>query len=100
MLEDTMHAAHSPRLRATRAVVAGVAGALALTTGCQGSSRPTSPDSPPNATVASGSQSTLLGRAAFESFHVKRKSGGWEMDVNAKDSLDVAVQSITFQPGS
>lgn len=60
---------------------------------------PTAPTQP-RFTVGSGSQSTLLGRATFaERFHVKRKTAGWEIDIKAKDPVDVAVQTITFQPG-
>jgi hypothetical protein len=51
-------------------------------------------------TASSGSGSTLLGRGTFaERFHVKRKTSGWEIDIKAKDATDLAVQSITFQPG-
>jgi hypothetical protein len=74
--------------------------ALLAACGGKGSEQTTGPGAKPELTVATGSQSTLLGRAAFESFHVKRKAASWEMDVNAKDSVDVAVQSIVFQPGS
>lgn len=99
-----MKAAHAHPILTARAVaitLAGVAGTLALVAGCQGSEHTTGPSSQPNLTVASGSKSTLLGRAAFEQFHVKRKSDdGWELQINAKDALDVAVQSITFAPGA
>jgi len=59
-------------------------------------------------TAGSGTSSILLGRGTFaERFHVKRKakrtappkSIEWEIDIMAKDPTDVAVQSITFQPG-
>jgi hypothetical protein len=52
-------------------------------------------------TPSSGSQSTLLGRATIdEAFKVHR--GGedhWKIKVQATPALDVAVQSIVFQPG-
>ena len=54
------------------------------------------------ATPGSGTQSMLLGRATFgEAFKVKRKAPAldWEVEVEAKPALDVAVQMITFQPG-
>lgn len=73
------------------------------------------------ATPSSGSTSTLLGRATFASFKVERKQlpvinpagvrlGGeadrnrrrrpiWEAEVEARPALDIATQTITFQPG-
>ena len=73
------------------------------------------------ATPNSDSTSTLLGRATFKSFKVERKQlpvsasadwrwGGnadrnrrrrpvWEVEVEARPALDVATQTITFQPG-
>ncbi|HKO16182.1 MAG TPA: hypothetical protein VJU87_08080 [Gemmatimonadaceae bacterium] len=54
----------------------------------------------PDYTMSSGSKSTLIGRATFDAFHVKRKTGDWQLQIDAKDPLDVAVQTITFAPGS
>ena len=59
----------------------------------------------PAFTAGSGSVSTLLGRATFfdphdDVFKVKRITGDWHAEVKAKPALDVAVQSITFPPGS
>jgi hypothetical protein len=53
-------------------------------------------------TTGSGSQSTLLGRATFDDPINVRRVGedNWKVDVKAKPALDVAVQSIVFQPGS
>ena len=73
------------------------------------------------ATTSSGSTSTLLGRATFKSFKVERKqlpvnapSGGrwggetdrdrrrqpvWEVEAESRPALDIATQTITFQPG-
>lgn len=77
---------------------------LALLAACQdGDSRsgPTAaPESAPQLTLGSGSQSTLLGRATFaDPFKVKRTTGEWEVEVEAPNPMDVAVQNITFQPG-
>jgi hypothetical protein len=59
----------------------------------------------PALTPASGSTSTLLGRATFgdpadETFKVKRMTGDWHVEIKAKPAMDIAVQSIVFQPGS
>lgn len=52
------------------------------------------------ATPGSGTISTLIGRATFEeAFKVKRGLGDWEVEVEAKPALDIAVQRIVFQPG-
>jgi Cupin domain len=54
------------------------------------------------ATQGSGTSSTLIGRATFEGpFKVKRKAPAddWEVEIEAKPGLDVAVQTIVFQPG-
>ena len=54
------------------------------------------------ATPGSGTQSMLIGRATFEeAFKVKRQERpiDWQVKVQAKPALDVAVQMITFQPG-
>ena len=53
-------------------------------------------------TPSSGSQSTLLGRATYDDPISVRRVGEdkWKIDIKAKPALDVAVQSIVFQPGS
>ncbi len=56
------------------------------------------------ATKGSGTTSTLLGRGTFdEAVRVNRESEQpnqeWEVEMEAKPSLDVATQIITFQPG-
>lgn len=87
--------------------LAGTIALAVLLVACQDSDRGTdgstavfSPVAPSH-TAGSGSTSTLLGRATFaDAFQVKRRTGDWEVDVKAKDPLDVAVQSITFQPGA
>jgi cupin domain len=58
----------------------------------------------PVATTGSGSVSTLLGRATFgdESaglLEIARTTGSWSVDIEAQPNLDVAVQSIIFEPG-
>jgi cupin domain len=51
-------------------------------------------------TASSGSSSTVLARAVFaDPFKVRRKTDGWKVSVDS-DPLDIAVQSIVFQPGS
>ncbi len=66
------------------------------------SKEPTGPG--PSFTVGSGSTSTLLGRATFSDpfdqvFKVKRITGDWHVEIKSKPALDLAVQSIVFQPG-
>ena len=54
------------------------------------------------ATTGSGTTSTLIGRATFgEPVKVHRISEDhdWQIKVQAKPSLDVAVQTIVFEPG-
>jgi len=53
------------------------------------------------ATPPSGTTSTLVGRATFdEEFKVKRTGlDDWEVEVEARPALDVAVQTITFARG-
>jgi hypothetical protein len=58
----------------------------------------------PSFTPGSGSTSTLLGRATFSdpndpTFKVKRMTGDWQVEIKGKPALDLAVQSIVFQPG-
>lgn len=58
----------------------------------------------PSFTAASGTTSTLLGRALFtdsaETFKVKRITGDWHAEIKAKPAFDLAVQSIAFPAGS
>ena len=71
---------------------------------------PTRPSLEPQFTRGSGTTSTLLGRGTFaDAFKVKRTvgekesrgwpHGRWEVEVEARPNLDVAVQRITFAPG-
>lgn len=80
----------------------------ALLTGCKDASEPAAPlgsgravPSSPSYTAGSGSSSVLLGRANFSdpkdpNFKVKRITGDWQMELKAKPSFDLAVQTITF----
>ena len=63
---------------------------------------PVQSDTPtPQFTSGSGTTSTLLARAAFQdAFNIKRVSGDWEVEIEAKPALDVAVQRIVFPPES
>src|ERR1044072_5984922 len=59
----------------------------------------------PHFTMGSGTVSTPLGRATFsdpddQNFKVKRISGDWHIEIKSKPAFDVAIQSITFKPGS
>jgi hypothetical protein len=83
---------------------------LTLSLGCSDSNEPLSrgeresPPGPPSLTAGSGTTSTLLGRATFgdpadQTFKVKRITGDWHVEIKAKPNLDLAVQSIVFQPG-
>ncbi len=83
-------------------------GALALAivlTACKDGREPLGPGAKdPATTVGSGSTSTLLGRATFSdpvhnTFSVKRITGDWDVEITSKPALDIAVQSIVFQPG-
>jgi hypothetical protein len=90
-----------------RASILGALACAALFTACKDTTEPAGPSSPsqPAYTLGSGSTSTLLGRATFSDpdsheLNIKRKTGDWHMDIKAKSGFDLAVQSITFQPGS
>ena len=82
----------------------------ALITSCRDASEPVAPrardlsTAQPAMTMGSGSSSTLLGRATFSDpadpvFKVKRITGDWQMEIKSKPAFDIAVQTITFQPG-
>lgn len=92
-----------------RTCVAAFALLVALSA-CRGGDGPLAPRdrdqglTTPSFTLGSGSSSTLLGRATFgdpadETFKVKRLTGDWHVEIKAKPVLDLAVQSIVFQPG-
>ena len=78
---------------------------------CSDASKPVAPGThdassvSPHFTMGSGTTSTLLGRATFsdpadQNFKVKRISGDWHVEIKSKPAVDIAVQSIVFQPGS
>jgi len=52
-------------------------------------------------TPPSGLSFTPIGRATVPEFSVKRKDKAldWEMELSADQSIDVATQIVTFQPG-
>lgn len=77
---------------------------------CQDGNEPLAPREPDrgvtglSSTTASGSTSTLLGRATFgdhtgQTFKVKRMTGDWQVEIKAKPAIDLAVQSIVFEAG-
>lgn len=73
----------------------------ALLASCEQHKQPTAPLSPgtPLFTASSGSVSTLVGRGTFaDQLKVKRQTGDWKAKVDS-DPLDIAVQTIVFQPG-
>jgi len=77
------------KVRLTKGVLAGVAVVAAISVGQAWG------------TSGSGTQSTLVGRATFDDPIYVRRVGedNWKVAVKAKPALDVAVQSIVFQPG-
>lgn len=90
-------------------VGAAVAVGSVVLTACTDRANPPVTGSPdpsiaPSFTMGSGSTPTLLGRATFsdpddQTFKIKRMTGDWQVDIKAKPALDIAVQSIVFQPG-
>jgi hypothetical protein len=85
--------------------------ALASVTACADTKESTAPHgkdpavTAPSFTVATGSTSTLLGRTTFSdpkdpNFKVKRTGGDWQLDIRAMPAMDIAVQSIVFNPGA
>lgn len=56
---------------------------------------------PANATPPSNIAFAPVGRATLPEFDVKRKDKGldWEVRLEAPQSIDVATQIVTFQPG-
>ncbi|MFL5481893.1 MAG: hypothetical protein ACJ8AK_06855 [Gemmatimonadaceae bacterium] len=56
-------------------------------------------------TMGSGTTSTPLGRATFsdpdnQTLDIKRKSGDWQVQIKSKPAMDIAVQTIDFQPNA
>lgn len=77
------------KARVWKGIVVGAAMAAAISAGLVG------------ATPGSGTTSTLIGRATYdEEIKVKRTGvEDWEVEVEARPALDIAVQRIVFQPG-
>lgn len=109
---NTANAQWYPTTRRAAITLFGTLALAMLLPACERADRTVAPSEiapgTPQFTRGSGSASTVLGRGTFaERFHVKRKSKAseppkkieWEIDIRAKDATDVAVQSITFQPG-
>lgn len=95
---------------AARTAVLGTLVCAALLTSCKDATEPVAPGSAdaatlqPVFTLGSGSSSTLLGRATFSDpsdpvLKVKRITGKWHLEVKATPGFDLAIQTITFQPG-
>ena len=90
------------------------AGGLVLTAllaGCNADAKTMAPQAKdpstvtPAFTAASGSVSTLLGRATFgdpsdHNFKVKRATHHWNFEIKANPAFDIAVQTISFPVGS
>jgi hypothetical protein len=88
----------------------GVLALVILLPACRDGNEPLAPGerdhgvTTPSFTPGSGSTSTLLGRATFsdpkdQTFKVKRITGDWHVEIKGKPAIDLAVQSIVFQPG-
>jgi hypothetical protein len=97
--------------RSPAAALFGALTSAAVLTGCKDESQPLAPHPAdvgtpgPLFTMASGTTSTLLGRATFSDpsdqvFKVKRITGDWHVEIKSMPALDLAVQSILFPAGS
>lgn len=91
-----------------------------LITGCEDANRPVAPTDPaptaPSFTAGSGVGAIDFGpdgtiaRATFDAFRLRRLAtagdnngwphGRWQLDIEAKPSLDLAVRSFVYAPGS
>lgn len=104
MIRNPFSSQRRPIRRAVQRPIAAVLslGLFSLVlTHCDQRNQPVAPRSPATAsfTASSGSASTLVGRASFaDAFNIKRKTGDWKVRVDS-DPLDIAVQTIVFQPG-
>jgi hypothetical protein len=52
----------------------------------------------PSFTVASGFVSTAVARGSSEAFHI-RSTDGFDVEIKAKDSTDIAVSNVVVAPG-
>jgi Cupin domain len=76
----------------TQVLAGGVVAALMVMVVLAGLARATSP---------SGTSSSLVGPpATYSPFKVKRQRNDWEVEVEAKQGLTIATQTITFAPGA
>jgi hypothetical protein len=100
----------SVRFRSPAAALLGAVTSAAVLIGCKDGGQPLAPHASdvgtqrPLFTLGSGTSSQLLGRATFSDpsdpvFKVKRITGDWHVEIKSVPALDLAVQSITFQPG-
>jgi len=54
----------------------------------------------PQFTVGSGVTRTDLGQSTFDVKKVKRITDKWHVELKAKDGLDIAVRTFSYEPGS
>jgi quercetin dioxygenase-like cupin family protein len=54
----------------------------------------------PQSTMGLGVTRTDLGQATFDIKKVKRITDKWHVELKAKDGLDIAVRTFTYDPGS
>jgi len=101
---------NAPSLAQIRKSMLGALISTVLAAGCKDANEPVAPrpldpsESQPVFTLGSGSSSVLLGRATFSDpsdpvFKVKRITGNWHMEIKSTPAFDIAIQTITFQPG-
>jgi hypothetical protein len=68
------------------------------------SNEPAAPAAPASSTpqfsAGSGVTRTDLGQATFDIKKVKRITDKWHVELKAKDGLDIAVRTFTYDPGS
>lgn len=52
----------------------------------------------PQFTAGSGVTPTFFGQATFDIGKIKRQTGDWEVELEAKDGMDIAVRSFSYEP--
>jgi quercetin dioxygenase-like cupin family protein len=94
------------RTALSRNTIVAALSLVVLGVACTDAQRPIAPseeqvsDITPNHTLSSGAASILLGRSTIqEGFKVKRETGSWEIEIDAKSRTDVVVATLTIQPG-
>jgi quercetin dioxygenase-like cupin family protein len=94
------------RTALSRNTIVAALSPLVIVVACTDPQRPVAPRDEqvstiaPNNTLSSGAASVLLGRSTLaEGFKVKRETGTWEFEIDAKGSTDVVVATLTIQPG-